>query len=239
MEFTEKLDRLSRRDRSTISKKAGLPNSAISNYVSRKQIPRADTALKLARALKVPIEWLIDDEQGWPPPAGEAKLAKTLTDGALLAELLQRTVLERVDLLDKLERANKVDWTAQDKVICDVPNGTSVPRDTASLVSFIHSVLLGQLNSSTKYDLRSYEAFMDRLVIPANRRIEELDPKKLDEAFRSFVSNWDFQCFVGHLFWKAENLPEAEREKLRALPSLMKLINHEVNLSDFKPIPPI
>ena len=46
----------------------GLAPTAISNYIASGSIPRADIALKIARAVGVPLDWLIDDSQDFPPP---------------------------------------------------------------------------------------------------------------------------------------------------------------------------
>lgn len=68
MTFTEKLARLTEdRTRARVSRRAGLPPNAISDYVNKGYIPRADTAFRIARALSVSVEWLLDDVQSWPP----------------------------------------------------------------------------------------------------------------------------------------------------------------------------
>ena len=68
MDFTEKLRRLTRdMNKSRIARRAGLSTTAITDYLSKRYAPRADTALRLARVLNVSLEWLIDDAQSWPP----------------------------------------------------------------------------------------------------------------------------------------------------------------------------
>jgi transcriptional regulator with XRE-family HTH domain len=68
MTFTEKLRRLTDdRVKQKISLRAGLPSTAISNYLSKGTIPNATTAVQIARALEVDPGWLIDDSKGWPP----------------------------------------------------------------------------------------------------------------------------------------------------------------------------
>jgi hypothetical protein len=47
----------------------GLKPNTISTYMVKGSIPRADIALKMARALGVDVAWLIDDAAPWPPPA--------------------------------------------------------------------------------------------------------------------------------------------------------------------------
>lgn len=86
----------------------GLPSTAISAYLAKKDsIPRADIALKIARALDVPLEWLVDDSAEWPPPTS------ALTDARLLAaELGRRMAPVVVPLLSHIIEAEGVDWVA-------------------------------------------------------------------------------------------------------------------------------
>lgn len=69
MTFAEKLKRLTEdRIKSVICRRAGLPPTAINDYISKSSTkPSAIYAMRLARALDVDLEWLIDDAQEWPP----------------------------------------------------------------------------------------------------------------------------------------------------------------------------
>ena len=110
MTFTEKLAQATAgKNKSAIAKAAGLPATAISNYLNRKYAPQADTALKLARALGVPFDWLIDEEQGWPPPPVASVTA--LSTEELTRELSRRArgIVEAI--WQKLHAAKPVNWT--------------------------------------------------------------------------------------------------------------------------------
>jgi transcriptional regulator with XRE-family HTH domain len=68
MTFQAKLTRLvADRNKSEVSRRAGLIHTAVSSYIARGCIPRADIAMRIARALNVSVEWLLDDSAGWPP----------------------------------------------------------------------------------------------------------------------------------------------------------------------------
>jgi hypothetical protein len=68
MTFTEKLSRLTEdRTKTKVSRRAGLHPTAISNYLVKGCVPRGDIALRIARAIGVSAEWMLDDAQGWPP----------------------------------------------------------------------------------------------------------------------------------------------------------------------------
>jgi hypothetical protein len=79
MGFKEKLARLTGgRIKSQVAREAGLPQTTVSDYINKGYIPRADLALRLAKALDVSVEWLIDDEQGWPPPSPQSAPASSV-----------------------------------------------------------------------------------------------------------------------------------------------------------------
>lgn len=68
MTFLQKLARLTAdRHKVRISRRAGLAPTTVSNYLNRGSMPGADIAFRLARALNVSVEWMLDDSQGWPP----------------------------------------------------------------------------------------------------------------------------------------------------------------------------
>lgn len=68
MNINDKLARFAETTKmSAIARRVGVNHSTISKYVSGQSHPRYDVALRLARALNVSPEWLIDDAQEWPP----------------------------------------------------------------------------------------------------------------------------------------------------------------------------
>jgi transcriptional regulator with XRE-family HTH domain len=82
MTFNEKIDRLTKTsNRSKLSRLAGLHSTAITEYVHKQYVPRADAMLRISRVLGVSFEWLADDLRGFPP---------VWIDGA------DRPILERV-----------------------------------------------------------------------------------------------------------------------------------------------
>lgn len=68
MTLGKKLERFAETYKMTaIARRAGISHTAMSKYARHGVTPSAPTALKIARVLGVSVEWLIDDEQGWPP----------------------------------------------------------------------------------------------------------------------------------------------------------------------------
>src|SRR2546423_15649542 len=109
MEFTEKLARLTaEQNKSQIARDAGLSPTAISDYLQKGYIPRADNALALARALKVPLDWLVDPSRDWPPPSLTAPSTAQLSDDELMTEVARRyrnQALRMRGMIETLQKA--------------------------------------------------------------------------------------------------------------------------------------
>jgi len=74
MRLGEKILRLAKEQGLTlraISRDSHVPYNTLRAYTRPNSltVPTAPTGLALARSLRVPCEWLFDDEQSWPPPA--------------------------------------------------------------------------------------------------------------------------------------------------------------------------
>jgi hypothetical protein len=68
MTICEKLTRLLEdRNKTAVAKRAGLRPTYFYQVISEGKCPSAYRALRIARALNVGVEWLLDDAQSWPP----------------------------------------------------------------------------------------------------------------------------------------------------------------------------
>lgn len=119
MDFVEKFKRLaSGRNKSELSRAAGLPQTAFDAVVNKRREPLATSAIKMARVLGVSADWLFDNLTDWPPPqAGAASLG----DFELVEELVRRQQLVIQDMNaiaarfagpDKLHRLEALDARA-------------------------------------------------------------------------------------------------------------------------------
>lgn len=77
------------RNLSEIARREGLYNAAISDAMNKGQLPKADKAIRIARALGVSAEWLWDDARSWPPPSSGQPEAPA-PDGILFIDVLSR-----------------------------------------------------------------------------------------------------------------------------------------------------
>ena len=116
MDITQKLRRLSEgQNKSAIGSKVGLKPTQMNDYTNKGFKPRYDIAFKLAKALDVSIEWLLDDEADWPPQTANKKaLVCQLTDQELQAEVAKRQRDTTTRLLDALDQAEKINWSDEE-----------------------------------------------------------------------------------------------------------------------------
>ncbi|MGE5610755.1 MAG: helix-turn-helix domain-containing protein [Bacillota bacterium] len=127
MTIIEKLRRLTEGKRKAdISRQAGLKPTALSDYINKGYLPRYDIALKIARALAVPVEWFIDDAEDWPPPVLDEYNIALLSDHELLKEFCRRFRLVALRVYDDLNRAAKIDWFSIAKALLSHPVGDQV-----------------------------------------------------------------------------------------------------------------
>jgi hypothetical protein len=153
MDFTQKLIHLTANlNKSKLATEAGLPATAISNYITKKQIPRGDSALVIARALKVPLEWLLDDTQEWPPPPTTS--ASSMSTDQLAEELGRRMGGIAVAMLAKLVRVSGADFVALTRELLAADPEADLPRKTRQI--FEACAELNALASELKhYDPRT------------------------------------------------------------------------------------
>jgi hypothetical protein len=141
MQFLEKLERLTAKaNMAKKSRDAGLPATAISNYLTKRQLPRADTGLSLARSLNVGFEWLFDDAREWPPPAAPLSGTQSLSDSDLIEEVSRRRAGTLKRLLEEVERFEAVDWSAIRKQINGIKPHEALPADVLAAVGRAQSI---------------------------------------------------------------------------------------------------
>lgn len=103
MDFREKVRRLvGTRNKSELSREAGLPVTALDAVVNKGREPLASNAVRLARVLGVPCGWLFNDAAEWPPPPPTGGVAE-IGDVQLVDELARRRrlVIQDVQSLAK------------------------------------------------------------------------------------------------------------------------------------------
>lgn len=131
MDWQKKIRRLlENQNASALAESVGLHKSAIRDAANSGRMPRADKALKIARALGVDTDWLFDDSLGWHDRHSSTQPDfSEVTDLELFATASARLhliVSSRIDMFAELiyasENGVKLDLSDEDarKVIDDI-----------------------------------------------------------------------------------------------------------------------
>jgi hypothetical protein len=186
MDFTEKLRRRSLEigNKSKASRAQGLKPNAISSYVAKASLPRADIALKMARALDVPLEWLVDDEQDWPPPKGDRPAVELLPDDALLEELARRYRLQSLRVLKWFETLKRADWAEVARRLYTYPPGTKLPGELEAVLSIVFNTGTMAVFAPGNFDPRVYAEEHHADMPGRDRPAEELDITRIVNELR-------------------------------------------------------
>jgi transcriptional regulator with XRE-family HTH domain len=114
VEFRQKLQQIIEQrglTKARLAQAADLTESTVSSYFTKREsMPRLDIAMKLCRVLKVPLDWLADDSQGWPPPAPSSPNAAIMTDDELMAEVARRYRLQAIRIRGIVDGLKAINW---------------------------------------------------------------------------------------------------------------------------------
>ncbi len=178
----------------------GLPDSTINNYLAKNDsLPRIDIAAKIAKAIRVPLEWLADDAAEWPPPDAGAKNTPTqLSDRELMLEVGSRWGRAAMGLYDAFDRAQRVDWAGVQKEFRKWRDGEPLPaalkeiecliREVAALqylvvIQFDPQQFCGPLMEQTKSEFTHNLDAKKRAFLDASKACPDLPRLKLAQLF--------------------------------------------------------
>ncbi|HEY1685521.1 MAG TPA: helix-turn-helix transcriptional regulator [Tepidisphaeraceae bacterium] len=195
MNFQEKLKLLGDGvNKSRKARSVGLPATMISTYIAKGSIPRGDIALKMSKALDVPLEWLLDDSQNWPPPEKENKSIRAFSDGDLIAEVARRHRDIAKELLDDLAKAATIDWQkATIEFKASLP-GKPLPSHVARALSVLHSFELNFNRYQQSFDPIFY-ASVHHDELPGSER-DVQDFMNITEAYMMIADRPDVGAFA-------------------------------------------
>jgi transcriptional regulator with XRE-family HTH domain len=227
MQFTEKLKRLTDdMGKARVSQDAGLPNSAISNYISKEQMPRGDKALALARALKVPLEWLLDDRQDWPPPALGAppddRLAD-IKDTVLMRELARRYRRELMNMKDLIDEAENENWAAIVAKARTVKPGSAIPGSVELAVKKIASIVSAQMVNSFRFDVKVFADFLHAQLVGHDQPVESLQASALEKRHYELFKVAGFTEFITWIIEHKDSLKRPDAPGMIALLEISRM----------------
>ncbi|HEX4055988.1 MAG TPA: helix-turn-helix transcriptional regulator [Tepidisphaeraceae bacterium] len=205
-----------------MARKADLPPNAVSDYINKNYLPRVDTALALARALNVPLDWLADDRQDWPPPAKwDAYAAENLPDGLLMREVCRRLRLASLDIKDLIEKAERVDWVSISKLILEQPEGSPLPPSIAPEIDLGYSLLFAD-GRLLKFEASHIATAHWRDLPPIDTPEGELAMHVLLGRLRKLNDRPGLSAVESYLFSVASDRDDANPENIRAARAKLK-----------------
>ena len=146
--FTQKLAKLTNgKNKAAIARAADLQPTLVNAYVNKGYMPGADIALRLARVLAVPVEWLIDDAADWPPP----EPLEDWSTARLAAELGKRLRPHGNAMLGRIGQCERADWVKIARELLPHDPDQPLPKRLADVI-----VLPAELNGDEN-ELRRIE----------------------------------------------------------------------------------
>lgn len=199
MTFHEKLRRRVAElgiNKAKAAREVGLPESTISSYLAKEgSLPRIDIALKIARAIRVPLEWLADDSKDWPPPSAGSMAA--LSTDELRAELGKRLLPIGGLLLEKAGRALNADFAAIAAALIKADPRKPLPKALQELAD-----LPGSIDHLAKELWRFDPATRTQQPIPGLELVPDFEVSLLDLAQRlAHLRSQPGYRAVAHIAW--------------------------------------
>jgi transcriptional regulator with XRE-family HTH domain len=207
------------KNKSEVARQAGLSATAVTDYLQKGYIPRADNALALARALNIPVDWLIDDSQDFPPPDSAEKPAATLlSEGQLIVELARRSRQKRAEIIDKLEQFERFDWADAEREFTAFPPHQDIRHSSGcNMLTGIDSLGVVLLYWVKTFDSDFLDHWTDWPPYALGRDKEELRPGKIYERFQRLLHRADIRSLVNRVADRLNKMTEQERAKLPAM----------------------
>ena len=174
VKFGEKLSLLvknSGKSRAEIARSADVLPATLHNYLTRNVEPLASSAFRIARALSVPIDWLLDDSQGEPVPS--ASPLSSLSTNALREELGVRMARSLGETwLPKLEKAESMDWLKVGLALCEFDPQKPLPSNMSD--AFLTLNLASLFDDLRAFDPRSPDAGERQSLLDISHRFDRL-----------------------------------------------------------------
>jgi transcriptional regulator with XRE-family HTH domain len=196
--FAQKIERWTaenQRSRAQLAGNAGLDPSVLHNYVKRDSAPMAETALRVARAMKVPIDWLIDDaREEWPPPDVTKISPSAFSDQELMRELAIRWRNALLDLLTAMDTFEDFDWASAIQQAQRTPLDKPLPDDVRRAIALLLEVHSRFMRWRNEFDLETFCITHHDSLPGASLPAGQLDDTE-----------------IGFRFKRADDLPEARK----------------------------
>ena len=191
--ITEKLSRLVEGKRlADVARLARIKPTQVRDYTVKGAPPRYDIALKLAHALNVPADWLLDDAKNFPAPPPQEKISPSdLSDRELMLEIARRFRIDFVAVIDALDQIDMENWAQIRQNLAAWREGEPMPPEAQRVRPIVDAI-----ENATAMQLRyspTYFALANHNILPGKEKPpESFDPARYDERFRELQDKKDF-----------------------------------------------
>ena len=150
-------------------------------------MPRADIALKLARAAGVPLEYLLDDSLDAPPPKDALTALSTAELKAELGKRMFQNIADR--WLSDLKRAEETDWIEVGLLLCDSDPRKDIPANLE--IALLPLKLNGLIDDLRQFDPRFPDASGNLSLLSLSNRFDSLrDDRGVWQVVSLILSVW-------------------------------------------------
>jgi transcriptional regulator with XRE-family HTH domain len=215
VKFLEKLHRVSQGiNKSEALRGVGLKPNTISTYLAKKNsLPRADIAFKISRALNVPVAWLLDDDQGWPPPSIEKPGIGSIGDDELVLELARRYRRLALRCLSIVEVLEKARWEEVARQIFALPFGAKLPAEVEKAREVLWFAATMLEFSKTTFDPK-IQADLHHSEMPGSERAPgELDINSIEDRASKAVNSDPYAQIILTFFFPSPRTASITRQE--------------------------
>ena len=188
----------------------------MSNYINRGSVPRADIALAIAKALSVPLEWLVDETQGLPPPQAMKFTASVLSDDELMDEVARRYRQQVLRFRSRAAMLEHLDWKNFSAVLLKVPPTEPLPDKLQQIQNVIWLQTTEMYFAEGAYDPKTHAKEQHARMPGSDLPVEELELRRQIERISNFVRANPFAKAVSDYFGLVQEHHNSDRERAEA-----------------------
>lgn len=200
-----------------------MQRGALNNYIHRDSSPLADSALRLARVMGVPLDWLVDDSQNWPPPSprGGGGLSAA-TDRELMMELATRHRRVVLDYIAAQETADAIDWRRAADEVEQLGPDDPLPEMSRRALAALASRELSFTRMRTAFDLEMFSALHHERLPGGDQSLTLFESAHLGFTFAATEAVRDVERFGKAVANRPEHQESPEAKQIGTLRGMLQ-----------------
>ena len=175
----------------------------------------------------MPVEWLIDDEQDWPPPQA-SRGAESLTDDELLTEIARRQRILVSRLRKNFEEIrDNIDWLSTAINLYSIPIGKPIPGELHVPMQYARFQMRAAEEGTIQYEVLGVAQAKHQSLPGSEYSSDELDPEQFfNELIRWSKENPAFDLV--HRYYELKAGAQGPENKKAADGSALGLAVREI-----------